>query len=185
MERSTTLTTRRGVTTVTPVPISSTTPKRCEEMQAVTKEATEKIVVEPVDLKRTEKYEFQPTSVKGVSFPETQRRPTISVNFDSPAEVQSIILPRDRTPNGNVQQFEVNFFSPEGEQINGLPIVSSLSPRNNRTIPARLDSDKIPSQTPVSRVEITIIKTTDDQSPKGVVLDIKACTEMTTSKLCA
>ncbi|CAF5145581.1 unnamed protein product, partial [Rotaria sp. Silwood1] len=27
---------------------------------------------------------------------------------------------------------------------------------------------------------ITIVRTTDDESPKGVVLDIKACTEATT-----
>ena len=182
MEASSTITTPRGASTVTSATILSTTTKRCEEMQAITKEATEKIVVEPVDLKRTDKYELQPTSVKGVSFPESQRRPTISVNFDSPVEVQSIILSRDGTPDGNVQQFEVNFFSPEGEQINSQPIVSSSSPRNNRTVPARLDFNRIPSQNPVSRIEITIISTTNNQAPKGVVLDVKACTKMTTSK---
>ncbi|CAF3308790.1 unnamed protein product, partial [Rotaria sp. Silwood2] len=54
------------------------------------------------------------------------------------------------------------------------------SPKEDKSKPAELNSKQIPSNTPVSRIEITIIHTTDDESPKGVVLDIKACTEVTT-----
>ncbi|CAF4132179.1 unnamed protein product, partial [Rotaria sp. Silwood1] len=46
--------------------------------------------------------------------------------------------------------------------------------------PAKLDSTQIPSDERVSRIDITIVRTTDDESPKGVVLDIRACTEVGT-----
>ncbi|CAF5051882.1 unnamed protein product, partial [Rotaria sp. Silwood1] len=46
--------------------------------------------------------------------------------------------------------------------------------------PAKLDSTQIPSDERVSRIDITIVRTTDDESPKGVVLDIKACAEVIT-----
>ena len=150
-------------------------------MQAATKGASEKIFVEPVDLPRSEKYEFQPTSSKGVSFPESQRRPTITVNLDRPSDVQSITIPRDKTPNANVERFEVIFFSRRGDQINDQGILSSSSPKGDPKTPARVDNLQIPSNQRVLRVEITIISTTDGKSPKGVVLDIKTCTEMTTS----
>lgn len=168
--------------TTTTITGSSTTTKRCEEMQAVTKETSEKIVVEPVDLSQNDKHEFQPTSNKGVSFIEFEKRPTITVYFDKPVEVQSITIPRDKTPNANVERFDVIFYSREELPINDQPIVSSSSPRDDKTIPARLDSKQVPSDTEVSRVEITIISTTDGNSPKGVVLDIKACTEMITGE---
>jgi hypothetical protein len=45
-----------------------------------------------------------------------------------------------------------------------------------------LDSTQTPSNTPVSRLEITIVSTTDGESPKGVVLDIQACTKPATGK---
>ncbi|CAF4984223.1 unnamed protein product, partial [Rotaria sp. Silwood1] len=51
-------------------------------------------------------------------------KPTITVQFDKPAEVHSLTLPRDKTPNGNVQQFEVTFYSPHGNKINDIPILS-------------------------------------------------------------
>ena len=146
-------------------------------MQAVDEETSKKIVVKPVDVPEKERQEFQPTSTKGVSFPEYEKTPTIIVKFDKPAEVQSVTLPRDKTPNANVERFEVTFYAPDGSKINDRPIPSSSSPKDDKTKPATLDSTQIPSDQRVSRVEITIISTTNEQSPKGVTLDIKACVE--------
>ena len=153
-------------------------------MQAVDEETSERIVVTPTDVPQNNKPDFQPTSNKGVSFPEDERSPTIIVTFGKPAEVQSVTIPRDKTPNSNVQQFEVTFYSPNGQKINEKPILSSSSPKNDNTKPATVHYSQIPSNNQVSRVEITILYTTNGQSPKGVVLDIKACTEMTTGKHC-
>jgi hypothetical protein len=159
---------------------TTTTTKRCEEMQAVNEAVSKQIIVTPTDVPQEQKPAFQPTSNQGVSFPENERTPTIIVHFGKPAEVQSVTIPLDKTPNANVEQFQVTFYSPEGKQINDKPILSSSSPNYDNTKPAHLDSSQIPSNTPVSRLEITVIQTTDNQSPKGVILDIKACTEITT-----
>jgi hypothetical protein len=149
-------------------------------MQAVDEAVSKTITVSPHDLPKGENVEFQPTSKKGVSFPKDDQTPTITVNFGKPAEVQSVTIPRDKTPDANVQKFEVTFYSPNGTKINDKPIVSNSSPKDNQSNPAHLNSTQTPSNTPVSRLEITIVKTTDDKSPKGVVLDINACTEATT-----
>ena len=170
-----------GSTLTTPTG-SSTTTKRCDEMQAIDKETSEKIIVTPFDVPQRNKPDFQPTSNQGVSFPKYERKPTITVTFGKPAEVQSVIIPRDKTSEANVQQFEVTFYSPEGKKINDKPIPSSSSPKDDKTKPPTLDYTQIPSNTPVSRVEITIVYTTNEESPKGVVLDIKACTEITTGR---
>ena len=146
-------------------------------MQAVDEETTKKIIVTLVDVPQKEKPEFQPTSNKGVSFPEYQKRPTITVSFGTPAEVQSVTIPRDKTPNANVERFEVTFYAPDGSKINDKPIQSSTSPKDDNKKPASLDSTKILSDRRVSRVEITVLSTTDERSPKGVILDIKACVE--------
>ncbi|CAF4890907.1 unnamed protein product, partial [Rotaria magnacalcarata] len=153
---------------------------RCEEMQAVDEAVSKNIIVTPNPLPIGENIKFQPTSQQGVSFGGNDRTPTITVNFGKPAEVHSVTLPRNQTPNGNVQQFEVTFYSPDGNKINDKPILSNSSPNKDKTKPAELDSSQIPSNTPVSRVDITIVSTTDGESPKGVVLDIIACTEATT-----
>ena len=174
----TVLTTLTGSTTVA---VSGTTTKRCEEMQAVDAAVSQKITVQPKELPIGENIKFQPTSQQGVSFPDDNRTPTITVNFDKPAEVQSVTIPRDRTPNGNVEQFEVTFYSPDGNKINDKPILSSSSPKEDQSKPAQLDSTQIPSSTRVSRLDITIVRTSDGQSPKGVVLDIKACVEAATT----
>ncbi|CAF3933977.1 unnamed protein product [Rotaria sp. Silwood1] len=63
--------------------------------------------------------------------------PTITVQFDKPAEVHSLTLPRDKTPNGNVQQFEVTFYSPYGNKINDIPILSDSSPKEDKSKPAK------------------------------------------------
>ena len=159
--------------------VSGTTTKRCEEMQAVDEAVSKKITVDSKDIPKSELVEFQPTSKRGVSFPEGDKKPTITVNFDKPAEVQGVTLPRDKTPNGNVEQFEVTFYSPDGKKINDKPISSTSSPKDDKTKPAKVDSTQTPSNTPVSRVEITVVRTTDGESPKGVVLYIKACIEST------
>ncbi|VDK27636.1 unnamed protein product, partial [Anisakis simplex] len=159
---------------------SGTTTARCAEMQAVDETVSKQITVTPNELPKGENIEFQVTSTRGVSFPKDERTPTIVVQFGTPAEVQSVTIPRDKTPNANVQQFEVTFYGPDGEKINDKPILSNSSPKDDTKKPARLDSTQIPSTTPVSRLEITIVRTTDGESPKGVVLDIQACTEITT-----
>jgi hypothetical protein len=151
-------------------------------MQAVDEQTSKKITVTPTDIPQNEKPEFQPTSNQGVSFPNNEKTPTITVHFGKPAEVQSITIPRDKTPGANVQQFEVTFYSPNGKKINDQPIPSSSSPNNDQNKPAHLGYTEIPLTTPVSRVEITILYTTNGESPKGVVLDIKACTESTTGE---
>jgi hypothetical protein len=161
-----------------------TTTKRCEEMQAVDEKVSKQITATPNDLPKGENIEFQPTSTRGVSFPKDEQTPTITVNFGKPAEVQSVTIPRDKTPNANVQQFEVTFYSPDGKKINDKPILTNSSPIDDTKKPAHLDSTQTPSNTPVSRIEITVVHTTDGESPKGVILDIKACTESTTGKYC-
>ena len=161
---------------------SGTTTARCAEMQAVDETVSKQITVTPNELPKGENIEFQVTSTRGVSFPKDERTPTIVVQFGTPAEVQSVTIPRDKTPNANVQQFEVTFYGPDGEKINDKPILSNSSPKDDTKKPARLDSTQIPSTTPVSRLEITVVRTTDGESPKGVVLDIQACTEITTGE---
>ena len=168
------------VTGLTSEAVSETTTKRCEEMQAVDEAVSKKITVTPNELPTDENVKFQPTNEQGVSFDETDHTPTITVYFEKPAQVQSVTLPRAQRPNANVQQFQVTFYSPEGNKINEKPILSSSSPMGDNSQPAQLDYTQIPSNTPVSRLEITIVSTTDNRSPKGVVLDIKACTEETT-----
>ena len=151
-------------------------------MQAVDQTVSKQITVTPNELPKGENIEFQVTSTRGVSFPKDDRTPTIVVQFGKPAEVQSVTIPRDKTPNANVQQFEVTFYGPNGKKINDKPILTNSSPKDDTKKPARLDSTQTPSNTPVSRLEITIVKTTDGESPKGVILDIQACTEITTGK---
>jgi hypothetical protein len=149
-------------------------------MQAVDEATSKQITVTPRDIPKEDKTEFQPTSTRGVSFPENETKPIITVHFGKPAEVQSVTIPIDKTPGANVEQFEVTFYSPEGNKINDKPIKSTSSPKDDNTKPAHLDTTQIPSNTPVSRLEIKVVETTDNKSPKGVVLDIKACTEMPT-----
>ena len=167
-----------GTTAIT----TGSTTKRCEEMQAVDEQISKQITVTPTDVPQKEKPEFQPISKQGVSFPDNEKTPTIIVHFGKPAEVQSVTIPRDKTPGANVEQFEVTFYSPNGKKINDQPIESTSSPTNDKNKPAHVDSTQIPSNTPVSRVEITIVQTTNRESPKSVILDIKACTEITTGK---
>jgi hypothetical protein len=165
------------LTTGTP---PATTTKTCEVMQAVDEMISKQITVTPDELPKGENVEFQPTSTRGVSFPKGDETPTITVNFGKPAEVHSVTIPRDKTPNANVQQFEVTFYSPDGKKVNDKPILTNSSPTDDKTKPAQLDSTQIPSNTPVSRIDITIVHTTDNETPKGVILNIIACTEITT-----
>jgi hypothetical protein len=137
--------------------------------------------VTPNGLPEGENIEFQVISTRGVSFPKDDRTPTIHVEFRQPAQVQSVTIPRDKTPRANVQQFEVTFYSRDGNKINDRPILTNSCPEHDLEIPARLDSTQTPSNTLVARLEITIVRTTDGESPKGVVLDIKACTDDTPS----
>ncbi|CAF1687582.1 unnamed protein product, partial [Adineta ricciae] len=161
--------------------VSGTTTKQCTEMEAIDETTSKKITVTPDDIPQDKKTDFQPTSNAGVSFPSNEKKPTITVNFDKPAEVQSVTIPRDKTQGANVEQFEVTFYSPSGSKLNPTPIKSTDSPKDDKSKPATVDSSKIPSDTPVSKVEITVVKTTDDESPKGVVLKVRACVEPTTS----
>jgi hypothetical protein len=171
--------------TVTTGTLSATTTKTCEVMQAVDESISKQITTTPNDLPKGENIEFQPTSTRGVSFSKDDRTPTITVNFGKPAELQSVTIPRDKTPSANVQQFEVTFYSSDGKKINNKPILTNSSPKDDNSQPAHLDSTQTPSNTPVSSIEITIVHTTDGESPKGVVLDIKACTEITTGEHCS
>ncbi len=157
--------------------VTGTTTKQCEEMQAVDEAVSNKITVTPNDLPQGANLDFQPTSKQGVSFPQNDTTPTITVHLGKPAIVQSVTIPRNTTPNANVEQFEVTFYSPDGKKVNDQPILSNTSPKHDKHTPAGLDASQLPSNTPVSRIGITVLQTTDGQSPKGVVLDIQACTE--------
>ncbi len=161
---------------------TSTTTKTCQEMQAVDETVSQQITVTPTDIPQSDKPEFQVTSTTGVSFPANETQPTINVQFGTPAEVHSITVPLNNTPGANVQQFQVTLYSPRGTKINNTPIPSSSSPQGDNTQPATLNSTQLPSTTRVSRAEITIISTTNGQSPQGVVLDIQACTQITPGK---
>ena len=165
---------------MTSVFTSGTTTKTCEEMQAVDEQTSKQIKVTPVDVPQNDKPQFQPTSKQGVSFPNEEKTPTIIVYFGKPAEVHSVTIPRNQTYGASVQQFQVTFYSPSNQTINDKPILSTSSPKDDNNKPAQLTSSQIPSSTLVSRIEITIISTTNNESPKGVILDIKACTETTT-----
>ncbi len=156
---------------------TTTITKRCQEMEAVNETTSQNIVVTPIDVPQAQKVQFQPTSTQGVSFPENETTPTITVTFGKPAEVQSVKIPLNKTPSANVEQFQVTFYSPNGSQINSQPLLSIPSTNGDKNKPAHLDFTQIPSNTPVSQLNITVLKTTDNQSPKGVVLEINACTE--------
>ncbi len=162
--------------------VEATTTIECSEMQAVDEAVSKLITVTPNELPEGANVDFQPTSKQGVSFPYNDTTPTITVHFGKPAQLRSVTIPRDTTQNANVQQFEVTFYSPQGNKINNQPILSNLSPQDDKYLPAGLDSSQIPSNTPVSRLDITVLKTTDSQSPKGVVLDIQACTQARAGK---
>ncbi len=157
--------------------LEATTTIECAEMQAVDEAVSKLITVTPNELPEGANVDFQPTSKQGVSFPNNDTTPTITVHFGKPAQVRSVTIPRDTTQNANVQQFEVTFYSPQGKKINNQPILSNASPKDDKYLPAGLDASQIPSNTPVSRLDITVLKTADSQSPKGVVLDIQACTK--------
>ena len=156
---------------------SFTTTEHCEQMQAIDENVSKNIIVLPSPLPEGANIDFQVKSTKGVSFPDNDLTPTIVVKFGQPAEVQSVTIPRDKTNGANVLQFEVVFYLPNGNQINQIPIQSNLSPEGDNTKPAHLDSSQIPSTSQVSRIDITVIKTINDSSPKGVVLDVNACTK--------
>ena len=160
--------------------VTGTTTKICDEMQAVTESLTKKITVTPSDVAKEEFVKFQPTSSEGVKFPESNKQPIITVTFDTPARVQSITIPRNQTTDANVDKFQVTFYGTDGNKINETPTPTEKGPSDDKNKPARLDITDIPSNQLLSRVEIQVISTTDNTSPKGVVLDIKACTEPTT-----
>jgi hypothetical protein len=162
--------------------LETTTTPECEEIQAVDEGVSKQITVTPNELPQGANINFQPTSKQGVSFPDNDTTPTITVHFGKPAQVRSVTIPRDVTQNANVQQFEVTFYSPDGKKVNNQPILSNSSPKDDKYLPAGLDSTQTPSNTPVSRLEITVLSTTDGHSPKGVVLDIQACSEARAGK---
>ena len=159
---------------------TGTTTKRCEEIQALDESTARKIVVSPTDLSDDQKSSFQPISTQGVSFPSNELTPTITVSFAKGTEIQSITIPRNQIPGANVLQFEVTSYSEDGKKINEKPILSNASQKDDKTKPASLDYTQLPSNTPLSKLDIKVISTTDGQSPKGVVLDIKACSRSTT-----
>ncbi len=174
-----TVSTLLGSTTVA---LETTTTPECEEMQAVDEAVSKQITVTPNELPQGANIDFQPNSKQGVSFPDNDTTPTITVHFGKPAQVRSVTIPRDVTQNANVQQFGVTFYSPDGKKVNNQPILSNSSPKDDKYLPAGLDSTQTPSNTHVSRLEITVLNTTDGHSPKGVVLDIQACTEVRPGK---
>ncbi|CAF4249647.1 unnamed protein product, partial [Adineta steineri] len=160
----------------TTVGASGTTTKQCQEMEAVDDAVSKTITVTPKDIDQNKKGDFKPDSKTGVNFPEEDKHPTINIPFGTPATVRGVSMPRD-TPNNNVESFKVTFYGTTNQPINKQPLEST--PSGDKNHPASLNPSQIPSDVLVKRVEITDIKTTDNQAPRGVVLDIKACTEAT------
>ncbi|CAF4327154.1 unnamed protein product, partial [Rotaria sordida] len=102
------LTTLTGSTTQ---PVTGTTPKQCEEMQAIDENVSKQITTSSDKLPKSESIKFQPTSTEGVSFDKDNSRPTITVHLGRNATIRSIRLPRKKALNGNVKQFAVTFYS--------------------------------------------------------------------------
>lgn len=152
-------------------------PNQCEERQLIDDRISKMINVIPNDLPIEEKVNFQPISIGGVSFPENDLKPIIIIDFGRSTQIKSIIIPRDKTLNANVEQFQVTFYSLNANKINEYPILSNLSPKNNKNIPIELNSTDIPSNISILWIELIIIRTIDDTSPKGLILDIKGCTQ--------
>ena len=152
-----------------------TTVKTCREFQAVNEPVSLKISVTPIELPEGENIKFQPTSQQGVSFADYNLTPTITVPFDKPLQLRSITIPRDNTPSANTEQFEVTFYAPDGHRINQNTIFSNINSNENHSKAAQVGLTQIPSNTSVSKFEITILRTSDGRSPRGVVLDVKAC----------
>ena len=161
---------------------SFTTTRRCEEIEVIDETVSKRITVIPDVVSETEKVLFQVTSGVGVSFPADVLKPTIVVNFDELTEIQSITIPRHGNKSGNVEQFEVNFYSITGSPLNDRPILSSSSSEQDETNPAQVHSTQIPAHTLVSRVAIDILSTTDGKSPTSVMLQIKSCTKPRTGE---
>ena len=88
------------------------------------------------------------------------------------------------TSSADMHQFEVTFYSPDGKKINDQPILANSGPDDEQHNSAWLDSAQIPSNTLVSRLEITVVRTTDIESSEGVVLDIEVSTEPNTGETC-
>ena len=154
-----------------------TTAKQCEETQVIDDVVSTNIIVIPDVINATEKVRFQVTPNGGVSFPQDVLTPTLIVKLDELTEINSISIPRQGSQNTNVEQFQANFYFSNGSLLNERPILSSSSPQQDTTSPARVDSTQIPSNTFITRIELQIISTTDNQSPKSVMLNIISCTQ--------
>ena len=145
----------------------------CHEVQVVNKAVSNAISVVPHDVPQEQKTQFRVTSTLGVSLREL--RSTIVIHLKHPLRITAIRIPRDKTPGANVRQFTVKLYSADGLLINAEPLKSNKSPRDDPTTPATLHFTQILRGALLSRLEITIERTTDEQPPRGVILDIKAC----------
>ncbi|CAF4383733.1 unnamed protein product, partial [Rotaria sordida] len=144
------LTTLTGSTTQ---PVTGTTPKQCEEMQAIDENVSKQITTSSDKLPKSESIKFQPTSTEGVSFDKDNSRPTITVHLGRNATIRSIRLPRKKALNGNVKQFAVTFYSLDESKINDKPIFSNPSSEQDESKPAELNSNQIPADRLVSRLD--------------------------------
>ncbi|CAF4321454.1 unnamed protein product, partial [Rotaria sordida] len=169
-----------ALTGSTTQPVTGTTPKQCEEMQAIDGNVSKQITTSSDKLPKSENTKFEPTSTEGVSFDAQNPRPTITVHFGRFATIRSIRLPRNKTRNGNVKQFQVTLYSPDESKINDKPILSNPTSEQDESKPAELNSNQIPADKLVSSLDITIVDTTNGEYPKGVILDIQACTQVVT-----
>ena len=131
--------------------------------------------MKPKQLPVGQSVNFQPSSQEGVSFADDNLTPTIVVPFDKAVAIHSIRIPIERTPNANVEEFKVALYSVDGDIINKEPMWSTLVSREDNAKAAEVVLTKSQWRVPVSVLEITIIRTSDDRSPRGVVLDVKAC----------
>ncbi|CAF4538383.1 unnamed protein product, partial [Rotaria sp. Silwood1] len=98
----------------------------------------------------------------GLSFPETETRPNITILFNRVGTISFVQIPAET--QSNVQQILVEFFNPLGQLI-----TSSTSPANLPQLANDLEVND------VLKVVIHLIATSDTKSPKNVTLDVIGC----------
>ena len=164
-----------GVTS-TSTSMTSTLTTPCVEMEAMTNPfVLQYIEVSPTDI--VNKQDFSPDYTQnngGVDFPSNDLHPIITVSFQTPAErVTKVELPQ-RTLESNTERFSVIFYNAQNQPINQNPILSTVG--NSLTAP-KVDSSQIPQTDSISKVEITVVATTNSASPKNLAISITACIE--------
>ena len=98
----------------------------------------------------------------GLSFPETELHPNITILFTRVGRLYFVQIPPDS--QSNVQQIAVDFFNPQEKLIS-----SYTSPTNSPQLSDNLEVDN------VLKIAIHFIATKDGKSPKNITIDVIGC----------